>query len=62
MDQDARFYRLDASTFPLSNQRFHPVVRFLMSDKSTIRLSMASSPSVEVTREPIDTAKGEKIA
>jgi len=60
LDRGARFYRLDASTFPHSNHHLHPVVRFLMSDTSTIRSSKASSMSVEVMRAPIDTAKGER--
>jgi hypothetical protein len=62
LDRGPWFYRLDASTFPHSNQHIHPVVRFLMSDQSTIRSSMASSMSVEARREPIDTADGEGTA
>jgi hypothetical protein len=55
-------YRLDASKFPHSNWRIHPDVRYLMSDQTTIRSSLASSMSVEARREPIDTANGEGTA
>lgn len=61
-DRGARFYRLDASKFPHSNQPIHPVVRYLMSDQSTIRSSMASSMSVEARRGPIGIANGEGTA